>query len=275
MPRRSNDQVTDRLYQVPPGDFTRERNALAKEVGGEDGKRIRALPRPSVSAWAVNQLYWHDRETYEELVAASERLRSAHRSVLGGRRADLVGADAAHRDAVKAALTSTLRLVRSAGQNISGSTHNEIAQTLETLSAEDAAGHLAKPLHPEGFEALQGMPVRGRIEKPAPSDVREPRPRRVEEKREEDGRASQAEREREQKAAKHAMRTARGRERRDRATVLRLQKRIAQAERTTAAAKTSLDRAQAAEAKLRTEMQRAQESLEQSERAVREMSGRF
>jgi hypothetical protein len=269
MSRRANEPETERLYQVPPGDFTRERNALAKAVGGEGGKRIRALPKPSTSAWAVNQLYWQDRDTYEDLVSASERLRSAHRVVLAGRKADLVGADAAHRDAVKTALTSTLRLVRNAGQKISAGTHNEIAQTLETLSSQDPAGRLAKPLQPEGFEALQGMPVRAQKEERAPKPARAAPADKVGTK--DEGRAVRVEHERERKEAQRKLRIARTRERRDRAALARLQKRVAHAERSTAAAKASFDRAQAAEAKLRTELERAQESLEDSENALRDL----
>jgi hypothetical protein len=270
MARHMDEQNSARLYQLPPAEFTRERNSLAKEIGGHEGKRIRALPKPSTSAWAVNQLYWRDRDTYDELVAASERLRSAHRSMLGGRKADLVGADAAHRDAVKGALTSTLRLVKDAGQKISTPTHTEIAQTLENLSAEDPPGQLAKPLHPEGFEALRGMPVRAQKAEAVPRPRREPSaPRRVEHAAREE-RTARARQERERKEAERAQRAARSRERRDRAAVKRLQQRVARAERATAAAKSAYERAQAAESKLKQDLERAEESLHQSERAIEE-----
>jgi hypothetical protein len=260
----------DRLYQAAPGEFTRERNALAKQVGGEEGKRIRALARPSTSAWAVNQLYWHDRETYDELVAASERLRSAHRAVLAGRKGDLVGADAGHRDAVKMALGSTLRLVRNAGQNISGATHNEIAQTLENLSADDPAGQLAKPLHPEGFEALQGMSLHARDKgtpKPAQPGRNETTPTG---RRKATVAVEKASEVREAKEARRARQLALQRERLDRAAVTRLQTRVAQAERSTEAAKIAFERAKAVEASLRDQLEQAELSLRASTRAARE-----
>ena len=251
----SADQNADRLYQLAPDDFTRERNALAKEVGGDEGKRLRALPKPSVSAWAVNQLYWQDRETYDDLVKASERLRTAHKSVLGGRKADLTGADAAHRDAVKQALTSTLRLAGAAGEKVSPAAHTEIAQTLERLSSEDPAGRLSKPLRPEGFEALQGMTIAGigqpairKVEKvPERDDVREAR---------------------ERKEAQRRLRAAQERVRHEQTEVARLERQLSAAQRRTESARRALDQAEEAEAKLRNALKRAQKSLDESASSV-------
>lgn len=251
----SADQNVDRLYQLAPDDFTRERNALAKEVGGDEGKRLRALPKPSMSAWAVNQLYWRDRDTYDDLVKASERLRTAHKAVLGGRKADLTGADAAHRDAVKQALTSTLRLADEAGGKISPAAHTEIAQTLERLSTEDPAGRLSKPLRPEGFEALQGMSIAG---------ARLPAIKGVEPERDE------AQGAREQKEVQRRLRAAQERVRREQAEVTTLQRQLSAAERRTESARRTLDQAQEAEDKLRNALKRAQKSLEESASAVPE-----
>jgi hypothetical protein len=269
MARQSRDDRVDRLYQLPPEEFTRERNTLAKETGGSEGTRIRALPKPSVSAWAVNQLYWQDRGTYDVLVDASEKLRSAHRAVLGGRKADLRGADAAHREALKAALTSTLRLARAAGHNISSAAQGEIARTLESLPADGEAGRLAKPLRPGGFEALQGMPIRARQEEPeaAPPRARILRmPARTD--KSEEARQRKQER-REQQAARALERKARAQERTARAAVARLEQQLAAAEQRSAAARSALDRAQAAEAKVRGELEDAREALEQASRDVR------
>ena len=77
------DEV-DRLYQLPLKEFTPARNALAKQADGDHAATVRALQKPSVPAWAVNQLYWQKRAVYDELVEAAERLRTTHRSLLAG-----------------------------------------------------------------------------------------------------------------------------------------------------------------------------------------------
>ena len=57
-----NDEV-DELYQLPLAEFTGARNALAarlKQSGrANDASLVKALQKPPVSAWAVNQLYWN------------------------------------------------------------------------------------------------------------------------------------------------------------------------------------------------------------------------
>lgn len=265
MARGPTDELIDGLYELAPGDFTSERNALAKEVGGDEGKRIRSLPKPSASAWAVNQLYWRDRDTYKDLVAASDRLRAAHRAVLGGQKADLVGADAAHREAVKAAITSTLRLVKENGQSISPSTHNEIARTLESLSSDEHPGRLSKPLSPEGFEALQGMPIRARARDPEEGGPKKPV------RAEKPAGPTRLVLVKPRKDTQRALAATLTRERKERAAVTALEKQVAAAERKTAASKAAWDRAQEDEADLRNRLREAQHALEETETARREL----
>src|SRR5262249_10260221 len=59
--QREDDSV-DQLYRGPLAEFTAARNALAKEHRGADASRIRKLAKPTVVAWAVNQVYWHSRK---------------------------------------------------------------------------------------------------------------------------------------------------------------------------------------------------------------------
>lgn len=272
MPRPSLEQDIDRLYQLPPADFTKERNALAKELGGDEGKRVKALAKPSASAWAVNQLYWRERPTYDALIAASERLRAAHRAVLGGKKADLRAADAAHRAAVKEALPSTLRLAKEGGQSVSAATQTEIARTLESLPAEEPPGRLSKPLHPGGFEALQGMPIRPRKETSPPAAEGRKQGADSDTRKQAEARERAAARER--KEAELALQAARKRERQDEATVARLKKQVAAAERTTREATRRLERAQENQDHVRRELQKAEKALEQSGNAVLELSRR-
>src|SRR5579859_5053975 len=84
MPSRLLEAEIDRLYQLPLDEFTAARNALAKGAGGDAG-RVRALGKPSVPAWIVNQLFWRDRQTWDALIAAAENARKVNRAVLAGK----------------------------------------------------------------------------------------------------------------------------------------------------------------------------------------------
>src|SRR5215471_16331527 len=75
----SHSTEVDALFKVPLGEFTSERNALAarlKKAGHQaEANEVKALGKPSVSAWVVNQLYWRHRDLFERLTDAGERLR--------------------------------------------------------------------------------------------------------------------------------------------------------------------------------------------------------
>jgi hypothetical protein len=152
------DEDIDRLYQLPLAEFTPERNALLKRVpAGADRAAVRALQKPSVPAWAVNQLYWQRRPTFDRLQQAAGRLREAHLQQLSGQRADVAAAETAHRAAMKAALDEIRNLLRAAGEAASPATMTAVGETLQALPDRDDHGRLVRPLKPLGFEALAGL----------------------------------------------------------------------------------------------------------------------
>ena len=151
------DASTDRLYQLPLDEFTAARNALAKET-----KRptLKDLEKPNVAAWAVNQLYWHERVTYDRLITAAARLRTEHRKLLAGQASDLRETEKAHRGTIREALDKVKALLSAAGQATTQATLTSVQETLEALPVADAPGKLTRPLKPMGFEALSGVTVR-------------------------------------------------------------------------------------------------------------------
>jgi hypothetical protein len=149
----------DRLYQLPLDEFTAARNALAK--GAKNASEIRALPKPPVAAWAVNQLYWKDRRTWDALVDAAENLRRVNKAVLAGRSGDVRAAGAAHDAAVHDALKATLDQLTAAGHPATEATRQAVLNTLRALPADDPPGRLARVLQPGGFEMLAGLTVAG------------------------------------------------------------------------------------------------------------------
>jgi hypothetical protein len=150
------DADLDRLFQLPLSEFTAERNALAKRAGA-DGAAIKALQKPPVAAWAVNQLFFKDRDRYEALVAASTEMRRTHKAVLEGKKGDLRTAGREHDVAMDAALKATLTLMKDAGQPVTDATRQAIVSTLRALPADEPPGRLTRTLSPGGFEMLAGI----------------------------------------------------------------------------------------------------------------------
>src|SRR5688500_20219066 len=63
------EEEIDALFRLPLAEFTSERNTLAarlkKEKRINDAERVKLLGKPSISAWAVNQLYWEHRDALD------------------------------------------------------------------------------------------------------------------------------------------------------------------------------------------------------------------
>ena len=114
--------------------------------------------KPSISAWAVNQLYWRHREAFDRLLATGERFRHAQTSRLASKVADMRGALDARRD-VLAPVRSRDRILREASHNPTLETIRRITTTLEAMSAytslTDAPrpGRLTDDVDPPGFES--------------------------------------------------------------------------------------------------------------------------
>ena len=155
----SLDGKIDDLYRQPLDAFVTARNALAKTLTGDDAKRVRALVKPTLVPWAVNQVYWQARATYDALIKSGERLRAAQIASLEGRRgADVREAGDAHRAALADAVKAAERIAAVAGANPPA---DALMRTFETLSLAseppEPPGRLTKPLQPSGFEALAGV----------------------------------------------------------------------------------------------------------------------
>jgi hypothetical protein len=154
------DEEIDRLFQLPLAEFTAARNTLAKSAG-KDGSAIKALQKPPVAAWAVNQLYWKDREHYDALVDTAVQMRKAHTSVMEGKNADLRVAGKMHEEALEAALKATVALMKGEGQPVTDATRHTILNTLRALPSNEPAGRLTDTLSPGGFEMLAGVAIKG------------------------------------------------------------------------------------------------------------------
>ena len=164
MASRALDAQIEGLYQLPLDEFTSARNALAKGAG-TDAARIRALAKPPIGAWAVNQLYWRNRDVWDALIAAAENARRAHKAVLSGRTGDVRAASKVHDDAVDTALKATLALLAEADHPATDATKQAIVTTLRALPADESPGRLTRTLQPGGFEMLAGLSSGGAVSK--------------------------------------------------------------------------------------------------------------
>ncbi len=214
------DEAVTTLYQAPFAAFVAERKRLAGELKAAGDKagavRLAKLTRPSIAAWAVNQLWWAARQDFEALFAAAQRLREG----------DLSGAEA-RREALGNLRARAAALLTEADHAASEATLRRIATTLSALAAAgsfapDSPGQLAVDRDPPGFESVSGMeaaPARPRVP-PRERELKEPpRPRALREasrqREEEEARARSAALERrrleEQRARQRAERETLGR----------------------------------------------------------------
>jgi len=163
MTQRLDVQI-DELYALPLDEFTQARNALAKALSGNDKKAIASLVKPSLAMWVVNQLYWQDAPTYNALVDASERLRTAHRAALNGRTVDTGKADELHRTTLEKAFSKATAIAERRGVSLTGTVRDAVRRTLAALPTEEVPGRLTREPPPAGFSLLTGI-------KPRPIDI--------------------------------------------------------------------------------------------------------
>jgi hypothetical protein len=154
----------DGLFALPLGEFVQARNALSAELKKagrrEDAEHVKTLTKPSVTAWAVNQLYWKHRETFDRLIASGRRFLEAQAAQLAGKSTDLGEARDTRQKVITELLRQAADVLRDAGHNASPDTMRRIGANLEALSAygtlPDAAspGRLTADVDPPGFDVL-------------------------------------------------------------------------------------------------------------------------
>lgn len=161
------DAEIDALFQLPLAEFTAARNALAarlKKAGrSDDANQVKALQKPSVPAWTVNQLYFRRRDAFDRLIATGERFRKAQASHLAGKPADIRGPLEARRSALSDLARFSAGLLKQSGGSPTPDTMRRITTTLEALSTYGAlpdaprGGRLTDDVDPPGFETLAAL----------------------------------------------------------------------------------------------------------------------
>lgn len=262
------DALIDELYALPLDRFVPERDVLAKQLRAEkrrgEAALVASLTKPSVAAWAVNQVVRAQRDAAAALwVAGDAVLAVQQRLVDGDAKADeLRAAIDAEREAL-APLTSAARgLMTGAGKFLGDTNVTAVAETLHAAAIdprareEVAAGRAVRPLRLTGLEAaLATAPARASAATPPPAKERAApaTPERLTDRDEHDA-AAEAERRR-------RAREERARQKEAEQALLRAERARDQARDRIATAVSERDEAALAHA-------RAQERLEQAEAAL-------
>jgi hypothetical protein len=208
----------DRLYGLPLEEFVEARDDLAKRLRGEgrreEAEQVKALRKPPVSVWLVNQIARERELDVRRLLDAAEALRKAQAA------GSEEFAEARRNE------THALERLAAAAREIAGSQAvvDRAIQTLRAAAATDEGrellrrGRLTEELSPVGFEALTGLV-------PASSKPRKkkapPRPRPSKQARDRVERLRKAEREAERAAERAEQEAARLREAAEAATAAR------------------------------------------------------
>lgn len=258
------DSDIDRLYQGPLEGFIDARNALAKST---KVAAVKALVKPGLPAWAVNQLHWHHRPLIEKLVAAADAVRAEHQRTLAGERASIAGAEQAHREVLRDAVAAAKDVLTASGHAVTPATLDAVRDTLSALPAPEANGRLTKPLLPRGLDALAGLLLAARPGPIAvPAAVAPPAPARTATiATAAAGVDHEAERRRKAREADKAAREREARRKSAEAALDKARLALADADEAVVQAERDLATRQAARVK-------AREALKQAQRLVEELS---
>jgi hypothetical protein len=176
MPRRSASPAPPgggddigALYQGPLAEFIDARNRLAarlRQAGDADeSARVKALPKPTAPAWALNQVYWHARQDYDRLIAAGDGLRALQQQMLGGRSVDPRESMQERQAAVRQVVDRAARFLADTGQPVTDATRQRLNVTADALATWGSQpqgyvhGRLDRDIDPPGFAALASLGV--------------------------------------------------------------------------------------------------------------------
>jgi hypothetical protein len=176
------ERELDRLYGLPLDEFTAARNELARRLkadgNADDATQVRALARPSVPVWTINQLSRREPDTVRALLDAGSALRKEQERLLkGSGTADsLRAARAKEREAVHRLTERARAVLEDVGRPATAAMLERITETLEAAAVDDEgrrslkAGRLTGELKPGGFDVFGGLQLPARKPSPTPHD---------------------------------------------------------------------------------------------------------
>jgi len=293
--------AVDELYPLPPGEFTAARNELAtrlRKAGERAGAdAVKRLAKPTLSAWALNQVAHRKPAVIQQLLAAGGDLARAQQHLLAGYgQAEFREASRTEKAAVAATVQAAAAVLGESSGQLPGKAMLDRLEATARAATTDPnagdilrAGRLTTDLDPTSFGDLAGFgsaaapipfpkrPVPEPRETTPPPSPRAPsdRQKRMAGAREEVSRlqrALKALREEAGEAEGEAARTRQAAGRADRAWTEARQA-AAKAEQATAAARKAQDDAAETLAAIRVRLDQAADQLAAAEAELRELRG--
>jgi hypothetical protein len=173
--------MNDQLYQVPLSQFTTARDALAARLkaAGNDSSAAEAkrARKPSVAAWAANQVVWQAHDEWARLQAAAEALRKKHEKATSPE--ELRQAVREQREALQACEASAAKLLEQQGHDAGTSVLQKVGRTLLALAYGAPGvtpGRLDHELQPPGFEVFTGLTLAATKPRESPAPPVAPAP---------------------------------------------------------------------------------------------------
>jgi hypothetical protein len=265
------DESGDALFAIPPEKFVAARNELVSKLQASGNRsaasELKALARPSVAVWAINQLSRRHPEKVAALLEAGKQLRESQRGLgRGPDSADELRASAhAERQALRDLIRTAGDILSEADRKDSSALLGRIESTLHAIATGSGdfgellrAGRLTKEVAPEGFPS----PGSAFSISPAP---RAPAPGKAAGKAA--GKAQQRERETARAELKAAQRAANAQSaslRKAEQNAQRLSERAQSAQNAADKARGDADRAKAEVLALRKELEDAKQRIERA-----------
>jgi hypothetical protein len=145
----------DSLFALPLEEFTAARNTLAGRLAGKGDKtgaaNVKGLRKPSVTAWAVNQLAHSHARDIKRLLDATDAVQNA------GDASALRRTTAARTKILSGLVDAARDILEDAGRAATGTQLDKITQTLQAASTSDdhkddlVHGRLQQDLEPTGW----------------------------------------------------------------------------------------------------------------------------
>ena len=189
------DAEIDRLYGLPLDEFVAQRDALAKSLRADDREAagaVKAMRKPTAGAWALNQAVRRRQKETQALLAAGERLRAAHATLLSGGGRDELRAAMDDQRTVAAALADCAEAIASETGKSGPALKERVRSTLHAAALDPevreqlARGRLVREREAVGLGGAFGES--GPIPAAARPAVR-PKPERAKAERAEEERA--------------------------------------------------------------------------------------
>lgn len=160
-------EPAESLFELAPEKFTAERDRIARDLkkqGDDDAAaEVKALKKPSITAYALNLVARRHSDLVDGLLEADEKLRTARS------RTDMDTAKGARQQAISSITGKAVSLLEEQDRPVTSQVRERLTETLLAVATDDAArerlkaGRLLKEAEGGGF----GGPIAAFDESPA------------------------------------------------------------------------------------------------------------